>query len=159
MRPLPKHLPLPWTLAPLLLLTSLVVATHHVCTWKDAGPDSPATYWYEHYCTATPQVSNDSHARYYCPKNQGNGDFVADYGYLKAETINFASPCSFNGYFKFRHDCHWPYIGVCIGEAGPTVDESKISCLYMSSKDDCEWPDRFPAGTYPAKVDIWRKSF
>lgn len=83
-----------------------------------------------------------------------------------------------------RQDCHWPYIGVCIGEAGPTVDESKISCLYMSSKDDCrfttrpgrgchlkralttlpclregEWPDQFPAGTYPAKVDIWRKSF
>lgn len=81
------------SLVMLALLAQLILADHKICSWHDAGDESPSKYYYQHYCLANPKVQNDSHVRYYCPPDKSNRDedLIADYGWLKPETLEFGA--------------------------------------------------------------------
>ena len=80
---------------PLVLahLAQLILADHKICSWHDAGDESPSKYYYQRYCLANPKVQNDSHVRYFCPPDDNNRhqDLIADYGWLKPETLEFGA--------------------------------------------------------------------
>lgn len=79
-------------LAPVLLLAYLSIAraTHTICSWRQFD-GHPADQGYTLFCTGElkKEPGDDAHARYWC--KELSGVMVADFGYLKPETLEWGA--------------------------------------------------------------------
>ncbi|PWN24465.1 hypothetical protein BDZ90DRAFT_124800 [Jaminaea rosea] len=132
-------------------------ADHHTCEWQGPGTLSPEKYGYILFCRAPITILNTTHAEYVCPSVYWLRIMVADYGFLRPETLEVATPCGHKGFAR-GSQCDYHTWGVCDAPSDRTRDPSTFNCKFIGRKDDCEWPVTFPTSAYaPVSVDIWMK--
>lgn len=127
-------------------------ATHVNCTWAGPGPNGPRSYGYTTFCQADVHFTDDLHAEFRCKIVLGTAK-VADWGYLRKNVLEVATPCNGGGYGN-ENDCSYASWGLCLrDEAGSAT--SSTDCLFFERFDDCEWPGEFTRASLPRKVTIW----
>ncbi|PWN26526.1 hypothetical protein BDZ90DRAFT_267064 [Jaminaea rosea] len=132
----------------------VALAHHAYCSWAYV-PGSPADSGFTRHCLAPKIYIDSTHAQYKCLERQ----VVADWGYLRPYTLEFATPCGDSGYalrvHHKHHHCDHDVWALCNATAQAN-DPQGYRCYYMKSHDDCEWPLTFEnQDDLPAAVDVW----
>lgn len=127
---------LPWRLATLATLFSIVAHSHHVKLSWVPFTDSPENHGYTKLCDAV--VFKNDYAKplvdYTC---DGVRVAVWNADGLPDQTLEFATPCGSGGYalrFAFCLHVLW---SVCIGDSDATSTD--VHCFGLGKKDDGEW--------------------
>ncbi|PWN24477.1 hypothetical protein BDZ90DRAFT_125395 [Jaminaea rosea] len=147
-----------WLLLLLSHFPRLSYADHYNCTWDDAEGESPQNAGYVRFCWAPVYWHDYSHAVYNCDHPvYGHFVKVADWGYLRENTLEFSTPCGGKG-FAPDHDCNkYEDWALCNAAADATINPDRFTCRMMHKKDDCQWFESIGPEEVPPAVDIWIK--
>ncbi|PWN24430.1 hypothetical protein BDZ90DRAFT_263273 [Jaminaea rosea] len=143
----------PARLMPFLWLAALpLTASNHVtCSWDGPGAHvDPTKHNFTLYCKAEGyRFDVPGFAAYICEKEEAIWDNrVADYGFLREETLEMRTACNGDGFAGDK--CRFSNWGICIPD-----EHGAGECKYVNKFDDCEWPQTFKWAKAPRYVSIY----